>query len=1351
MPEIKNLFTSGKMNKDLDERLIPSNQYRDALNIQVANSEGADVGAIENILGNKARINKSYNPSTNIHTQWNLNSGNVNYYGFENAKTIGVIKYDKTEKIYWFVKADNQDGILEYDQTIDVISPIIIDKNSVLKFSTSNLITGVNIIDGLLFFTDDLNEPKCINIETFKTAAAASGNTSHTEIYGRDFIEDDITVIKKSPLTAPSIEVRDSKRTGVGTGINYISYTKNFTQLIGGGPEYESLDVGTVLTLSLYDEPNWKVGDTIKFSTDYSPTVGSLQEFDIFAVITGSTSSAVFTVKITTIPTDLPNTALIWEVVLKEDEPMFEKTFARFAYRWKYTDNEYSSFSPFTKVAFSPGYFKYLSSDGYNEGMGNNMRYLRVYGLETPPPNVTEIEILYKNTVSNNIYTVDTVPLDNQEIEIESELIHKVIEGNQILRPWDNVPRKAKSQEIIANRLVYGNYLQNYNVTDNLVTEFYNSSTAHPTIELAKESIKSLRTYQLGIVWKDKYGRETPVFTTKDSTLKIGSDASDKINKLTAKITSPIPSFATHFKYFIKETSNPYYNLALDRFYFAEDGNIWLSFPSSERNKVDEETYLYLKKKHDASEIPSEIVKYKILDISNEAPEFIATKKFAVARAECDIESSNKPGEDVISFFFKGPDYARNPSFAEAFKAPNLLKVQSTTGSDGTLLYDIKSGGPTGEGTGNDAEYKVTLKEPMGTDASWISDLSIGSGKEIEIVVFENKIQKRAEFEGRFFVKINRDANITTNIVDAFGSVDTEYAIINSTEIKYTISNTGRGSSKIDAGWRDDNADSWSRTRGSFNIGRPISGATKFSVGVAAFGGKSDPSGTSIPLIDDYLSKTGTFLRFKDASTGKLSEVYTISEVAVTAQRRYSRNGATKLSSNWRKQVIVTLDRPLEYGLDIGNSTTSHDSIQILQERTEEDYDVLSSSNPCVFETEPKESAELDIYYEASDAIAVANAADAYEIPWFNCYSFGNGVESNRINDDFNAPTIDKGVKVSAVLDEPYGEERRANGFIFSQIFNSISGVNRLNQFIQGLPITKDLNPAYGSIQKLHARDTDLIALCEDKCLRILANKDALFNADGNANITSNQATLGQAVPYVGEYGISKNPESFASYGFRAFFSDKNRGVILRLSRNGLEEISGQGMGDYFKDKLSTATNVIGNYDDNSNCYNISFSDETVSYKQGLEGWPTRKSFVPEMGISLNNVYYTFKDGVIWSHDNETRNNFYDTQYKSSVKLIFNVDPSKIKNFKTLSYEGSDGWTTPSIETDSQSGSVPTYNDKEGLYYNFIKGVENTWDDALQSGSLDTSEFSTQGIDVLTSFTADDKDQFKLTIAENND
>jgi len=471
-------------------------------------------------------------------------------------------------------------------------------------------------------------------------------------------------------------------------------------------------------------------------------------------------------------------------------------------------------------------------------------------------------------------------------------------------------------------------------------------------------------------------------------------------------------------------------------------------------------------------------------------------------------------------------------------------------------------------------------------------------------------------------------------------------------------------------------------------------------------------------------------------------------QTLVDYQRRGWRGvgGTRRVASNARKQVRCTLDRNYESGF--GTVT----GIEIVEELISDDNNILSSKNPAIFETEPKENIELDIYYEASDAIPVSNLNTTKTLDWFNCYSFGNGVESDRIRDDFNATRIGKGVKASAVLDEPYAEERRESGFIFSQIFNSTSGINRLNQFIQALPITKDLNPVYGSIQKLHARNTDLIALCEDKILKILANKDALFNADGNTNVTSNNNVLGQAMAYAGEYGISKNPESFAQYGFRVYFADKNRGVILRLSIDGLEEISSQGMSDYFSDKLATESVIIGSYDDYSNCYNISFSDETVSYKQGLKGWPTRKSFVPESGVSLNNIYYTFKGSQIWSHNNETRNNFYGTQYKSTVKLIFNVNPSKVKNFKTISYEGDSGWTTPNITTDLQNGKVLSYIPKEGIYYNFIKGIENTWDNNAQTGSLDTSEFSTQGIDVLQSITGDvTPTQFTLTIKENND
>ena len=61
MPEIKNQFTKGKMNKDLDERLIPKGEYKDAMNIQVSTSEDSDVGTVQNILGNK--IINVVNPS----------------------------------------------------------------------------------------------------------------------------------------------------------------------------------------------------------------------------------------------------------------------------------------------------------------------------------------------------------------------------------------------------------------------------------------------------------------------------------------------------------------------------------------------------------------------------------------------------------------------------------------------------------------------------------------------------------------------------------------------------------------------------------------------------------------------------------------------------------------------------------------------------------------------------------------------------------------------------------------------------------------------------------------------------------------------------------------------------------------------------------------------------------------------------------------------------------------------------------------------------------------------------------------------------------------------------------------
>ena len=216
---------------------------------------------------------------------------------------------------------------------------------------------------------------------------------------------------------------------------------------------------------------------------------------------------------------------------------------------------------------------------------------------------------------------------------------------------------------------------------------------------------------------------------------------------------------------------------------------------------------------------------------------------------------------------------------------------------------------------------------------------------------------------------------------------------------------------------------------------------------------------------------------------------------------------------------------------------------------------------------------------------------EKHTLAYYNCYTFGNGVESNRIRDLFNAVTIDKGVKASTTLAEQYKEEDRKSGLIFSGIYNSMNGINRLNQFIMAEDITKDLNPEYGSIQKLHTRDTNLITLCEDKIIKVLANKDALFNADDTKNITATSNVLGNSMPFSGEYGISKNPESFASESFRAYFTDKTRGTVLRMSQDGLTPISNVGMKDWFGDNLRNAKRIIGSVDDKKALYNITLLD----------------------------------------------------------------------------------------------------------------------------------------------------------------
>ena len=277
MPELKNSFTQGRMNKDLDERIIPSTEYKEALNIGVATSEDSDVGAAQNILGNvktscviqgpngkyaelSKHITAIVDPETDmlyrfVHTPGSSTLGvwmdriiefdttkplsmpcsslveNKLVANKEKAVLIDIYKVetycetatadceggdtiltvidnvfqirhgmlvtggglDTTDEVY--VVSTNLISSSELELTlnksIDVTNikqnTIILQADRVLNFSPNRYITGINILDGMIFWTDNYSEPKKINIERSKLGSIVERENINLEYSFQNF------------------------------------------------------------------------------------------------------------------------------------------------------------------------------------------------------------------------------------------------------------------------------------------------------------------------------------------------------------------------------------------------------------------------------------------------------------------------------------------------------------------------------------------------------------------------------------------------------------------------------------------------------------------------------------------------------------------------------------------------------------------------------------------------------------------------------------------------------------------------------------------------------------------------------------------------------------------------------------------------------------------------------------------------------------------------------------------------------------------------------------------------------------------------------------------------------------
>ena len=1883
MPEIKNSFLKGKMNKDFDERLVPNGEYRDALNIEVSTSEGSNVGVVKNILGN--------------HRIEDIIPG-----GFT---CVGSFADEKTNKIYWFVSSYDTDAVIEfnvdlYDVSKDLnapklwFTPIIVDKyvgtsKAVLKF-TGQIITGISVIDNLLLWTDNVNNPRKINIDEFKKGTVDLN--THTQLMFDKGSFNGITLdlitgavdadgdsIAITPLTYPFSRVKaagerawynikqldallgvTAVNVGFASGQHEIKHYRGSEYL--GVKKIVAFDITTpTLESGTYfhaiDDSDdvitdaWEIGDVI-FGNDVAIDIEERHITVIKLKPLNAPSVKINHSEDVNSISSIPN--------------LFETKLPRFSYRYKYRDGEFSPFGPFTHPVFNAKYPKdtsvsndtnifynkdnaYDVEEPYNKAMVNSIHSIELTDFITShtPEDVAEIELLYKQEESPIIYSIGTVKRSHKDwhttsrhqgkgidiglgksletsngtykaeggftkgkYTVTTENIYAALPANQLLRPWDNVPKKALAQEVTGNRVVYGNYVQNYDLgEDTEVSVSY--SDRKPNIgsfdTQGLQHVKSQRNYQVGVVYSDKYGRETPVLTSTDGAINIpwkdnnGNNNASRSLQLSASVTNNFPEWVDSFKFFIKETSNPYYNLVMDRAWVTKStyelddskGHIWISFPSSDRNKVSEEDYIILKKKIGTGEEQvSTENKFKIIDIQNNAPDAIkyqlvnygqlnqSNQTQATDSLTLDIFTSVDQRidkeVDTIKMDIDGWKNFTNSGSALFGGVPIEDDVEQVAGPIRTsgLYISWRRLDTDGKGVSS-KKYKITNGK-VGSDnytfklATKITKIDAdiahinGDSSVLEtnlhgdlIVQIERKERKDDEnFSGKFFVKISKnqvtdliDNGNPVNILDQFqvtsktaswywqddigtsATVDiatsnNDYGLTNfngfeanhdtsaADSIQNTVNNvsgngaadgvtddgslkvtdwyspwqgiedkfgptffidsmhmaagqseasnyakyscitwsgctSGESTSAEDSSWsypplktwitdfedqaglkkklksnsvwfNDDlistsplvpNQDDWRNKKvdgwvgplqrpkrdtptdasainanhvnglegiittvddhavgprrwfsgmtsdntehgvgndtkvysndgeigrhfvhlsffapgkdlhtGTFKDADPtlfgsdswaanlqgvwgggvFSGVSKNKkygtskvhrhimmegnhdsnnnyrhlsprpgVGVGydlkykelharqwdptfSEGGDEDnkirdfirnlhpgarfrfndnnryfttdtvdgatSTSTAVRLNNGYITKNiavgevvsgegvtvgtkvaavnvdlgagagaepenitldttatipdGTILKFT-ATTVKTTkfpdtEVYTIKKVAIkklynhTSWRKaYNRyrdgNGYFIVSTQHEdyksveqtaldyldlvkpngessdpgardqlmakiKQFGAAHNRRICYIIELDKSPTdattnggfnplkAEDNIMSADRVGGSFCDIefldpvksvlLSdlSKFPAIWELDPKkQEVDLDIYYEASNnlpvkindrtnelfapigcrvevlnstitsasilqswdnstatfhpgfpkydvsddatpviteidysglsfkfiredggyTVAEASAHDLdnaivdfktefkFEenigenivsgLSWYNSFSFGNGIESNRIKDDFNAIYISNGVKASTTTQEIYEEERKEHGLIYSGVYNSNSSVNDLNQFIMAEKITKDLNPTFGSIQKLFQRRISLIAFCEDRVVSIVSNKDTIFNADGNPQLIASDRVLGDANPFSGNYGISKNPESFARESYRTYFTDKQRGAVLRLSKDGLTPISKNGMHDWFRDNLTEYNSLIGTYDSYKEDYNLTLSNNSFS------------------------------------------------------------------------------------------------------------------------------------------------------------
>ncbi len=515
MAEVKNAFIKSKMNKDLDARLLPKGEYREGVNIQVSKSEGADVGALENVLGNNLLVDfKTLTGKNNLQTiGLYTDEVNNNIYVFltdydertltdtneflldENGAPTSTPNPNYGKNIYNIQLLNYSPSANNYVYVYNIESreTNLLLTGAFLNFSLNFPITSINLLEGVLFWTDNRNQPRRITVANAVNAIIPG--TYYTK-------EEQISVASYSPFQPIQLyykfegfwEDPDNPGTYLPIKANGAksltsgSTAPNSATILLDPATYVGIDIGgngnknlVGATITAIDPstgavvPGIQAGTTlasylpttITLSQNTDPAAAAIPDGTIiyfnYNTLSGNSQWLTSMLDVSSKmnpggsydvakPGDTSNRN--YNPNYNGDPDFIEDKFVKFSYRFKYEDGTYSIMAPFTQAAFIPKQDGYFMGQGTLTGISSDeeatYRSTVVDFMENKVNNILlQIPLPYRFNPATGEAN-DPIPANSlfNELKVEEiEILYKESDGLAI-QIVDTIPRGIENPSV---------------------------------------------------------------------------------------------------------------------------------------------------------------------------------------------------------------------------------------------------------------------------------------------------------------------------------------------------------------------------------------------------------------------------------------------------------------------------------------------------------------------------------------------------------------------------------------------------------------------------------------------------------------------------------------------------------------------------------------------------------------------------------------------------------------------------------------------------------------------------------------------------------------------------------------